>query len=239
LRRDFKTVLMLVKAHALLHQASRVADEAGRIVAVVEDYAQVRHLIGALVAEGAGTQIRRAVREVVETVATLLADDRAEVRQSDLAKALRLDKSVVSRRVAGAIDAGLLRNLEERKGRPARLVLGEPIPDDLEILPRPERLHGCGVVGGDTGPLSPLPDERLHGCAVVEGDDHPSPPAAPDQARPNAFQCTGFAGPGANRCARCGAGDRPDDPLLPFGVEPDHSWQHMACWNEARGPGQP
>src|SRR5262249_3915054 len=37
LRRDFKTLLMLVRAHALLHQASRLKDEQGRVIAALED----------------------------------------------------------------------------------------------------------------------------------------------------------------------------------------------------------
>ena len=156
LRRDFKTVLMLIRAHALLHQISRAADEEGRIVATLDDYAQVRDLIGMLVAEGAETTVKQEVRDVVDAVAGLLRDDITEVRQSDLARALHLDKSVISRRVAGAIDLGVLRNLEDRKGRPARLVLGEPIPDDLEILPSPERLHGCAVDEVDGRPPPPL-----------------------------------------------------------------------------------
>src|SRR4051812_45133328 len=72
MRRDFKTVLMLIKAHALLHQASREADEAGRIVATLEDYAQVRDLIGTLVAEGVDARTKREVREVVEAVSGLV-----------------------------------------------------------------------------------------------------------------------------------------------------------------------
>jgi len=32
-------------------------------------------------------------------------------------------------------------------------------------------------------------------------------------------------------CAACGAGDRGDDPLLPFGVEPiGYAWLHSRCW---------
>jgi hypothetical protein len=97
LRRDFKTVLMLIRAHALLHQTSRAADEEGRIVAALDDYAQVRDLIGTLVAEGAETTVTQDVRNVVDAVARLLHDDVIEVRQSDLAETLRLDKSVISR----------------------------------------------------------------------------------------------------------------------------------------------
>jgi len=62
---------------------------------------------------------------------------------------LKLDKSVVSRRVAASVEAGVLRNLESRKGRPARLILGEPLPKEIELLPKPERLHGCMVADED------------------------------------------------------------------------------------------
>jgi predicted transcriptional regulator len=83
------------------------------------------------------------VRETVRAVVDLLADGREEVRQADIKKVLKLDKSVISRRVTAAVDAGVLRNLEDRKGRPARLVLGDPLPEEIELLPKPERLHGC------------------------------------------------------------------------------------------------
>jgi hypothetical protein len=118
----------------------------------------VRELVADLVAEGAEVTIKPEVRETIRAVQDLLDreskgdsedDNINSVKQADLRKALKLDKSVVSRRVAAALDAGLLRNLEERKGRPAKLVLGDPLPDEIELLPMPERLHGCTVDGGD------------------------------------------------------------------------------------------
>ena len=45
LRRDFGAVLALIRAHAILHQQTRQRDEAGRIVAAIEDYAAVRELV--------------------------------------------------------------------------------------------------------------------------------------------------------------------------------------------------
>ena len=63
--------------------------------------------------------------------------------QADIQEILKLDKSVVSRRVAASVEAGLLHNRENRRGRPAQLVLGEPLPKEIELLPKPERLHGC------------------------------------------------------------------------------------------------
>jgi hypothetical protein len=73
---------------------------------------------------------------------------------------LKLDKSSISRRVAAALDGGFLKNLEDRKGRPARLVLGDPLPADLELLPSADRLAG---------------EDLLHGCAVENGDTKAHP----------------------------------------------------------------
>ena len=149
LRRDFTTLLTLIRAHTLLHQASRRKDGDGQLIAEIADYAAVRELVADLVAESAEVAIKPEVRGTVAAVAELLADGKKEVRQEDIKNVLKLDKSVVSRRVAAAMQAGVLRNLEDRKGRPARLVLGDPLPEEIEILPRPERLHGCTGAEGD------------------------------------------------------------------------------------------
>jgi hypothetical protein len=120
-----QTILTLIRAHALLHQASRRKDTVGRIIADLADYATVRDLLADVVAEGAEVTIKPEIRETVRAVEELLADGREEVNQADIKNALRLHKSVVSRRVAAAVDAGVLRNLEDRKGRPARLMSWE------------------------------------------------------------------------------------------------------------------
>ena len=160
LRRDFKTVLMLIKAHALLHQVTRPRDESDRVIATLDDYSAVRALVSDLVAEGIDVTVKPEVRETVEAASRLLNDGDAEVRQADLARALKLDKSSISRRVAGALDGGFLKNLEDRKGRPARLVLGEPLPEDLEVLPSADRLAG---------------EDLLHGCTVDRWDHKARP----------------------------------------------------------------
>ncbi len=169
LRRDFKTVLTLIRAHTLLHQASRLRDEAGRLVATLDDYAAVRDLVGDLVAEGVDATVKPEIREVVETTVRLLSEGCEEVRQSDLKAALFLDKSAISRRVAGALDGGFLKNLEDRKGRPARLVLGDPLPSDRDVLPVPDRL---------------ISDRGLHGCAVDQGGMVPPPPLSLQEDHP-------------------------------------------------------
>jgi hypothetical protein len=164
LRRDFKTVLTLIRAHALLHQASRRKDAEGRLIAEIADYVAVREMVADLVAEGAEVTIKRETRDTVNVVAGLLGDGREEVKQSDIKAKLKLDKSVISRRVAAAVDAGVLRNLEDRKGRPARLVLGDPLPEETDLLPQPERLHGCAVVGGDKEGGSPTSGKKCVQC---------------------------------------------------------------------------
>jgi hypothetical protein len=171
LRRDFQTVLTLIRAHALLHQARRQKDADGRIVAEAADYAAVRELVVELIAEGAEVAIKPEVRQTVQAVADLLADGKGEVKQTDIKKVLKLDKSVVSRRVAAALDAGVLRNLEDRKGKPARLVLGDPLPEEIELLPKPERLHDCTVGERDKRSSSANPGNGSQRCAYCrEGE---------------------------------------------------------------------
>jgi hypothetical protein len=79
-----------------------------------------------------------------------------------LTHALGIDRSSVSRRVRVAIEQGYLRNLEDREGKPAKLVLGDPLPDDLEILPLPEALADhCTVALATEGVKGNEPPEEL------------------------------------------------------------------------------
>jgi hypothetical protein len=197
LRRDFKTVLLLIRAHALLHQATRLKDGDGKVVATLEDYAAVRDLVADLVAEGVEATIKPEVRETVKAVEHLIAEGLVEVRQIDLKSVLRLDRSVISRRVATALDGGFLKNLEDRKGRPARLVIGDPLPANREVLPSPNRLegeplHDCAQDCGDkTGaPLRPIRRTRKGWSASRSPElrrrkaPHDLPSQAPPPARP-------------------------------------------------------
>jgi hypothetical protein len=199
LRRDFKTILVLIRAHALLHQSTLQKDAHGRLIAEISDYAAVRELVADLVAEGAEASIKPELRETVSAVADLLAGGREEVNQADIKKALKLDKSAVSRRANAALEAGLLRNLEDRKGRPARLVLGDPLSAEIELLPKPKRLHGCAVAEGDK--QAPPADVCAH-CGNGDRPDDPLLLASIDGDRfsthrsclDREWQCRGGAG---------------------------------------------
>ncbi len=155
LRRDFGQLLALIRAHAILHQATRERDGEGQILATLEDYAVVRTLVVDVIAEGIDATVASIVRETVTAVQTLLADGRQEASLRPIAHALGLDKSAAARRIATAVQLGYLRNLEDRKGRPARLILGEPLPESVAILPSSEVLHRCSVDRGDVDPPSP------------------------------------------------------------------------------------
>jgi len=135
LRRDFRALLSLVRSHALLHRASRGTDAQGRIVATPADYEAVRALLADLIAEGAETSVSATVRETVEAVKEHAEDGDKPMSVRELAQVLQLDKSAASRRARAALEAGFVRNLEDRRGRPAQYVLGEPMPDEIEILP--------------------------------------------------------------------------------------------------------
>lgn len=146
LRRDFGSLLALIRTHALLQRDTRQTDDQAQIIATLDDYGVVRDLVADLVAEGVETEVSAVVRETVDAVRGLLADRAGEshnegVSQTELMKVLRLGRTAVSRRVALALDLGYLHDLESRKGRPARLVLGDPLPEDRDILPSAEALR--------------------------------------------------------------------------------------------------
>lgn len=154
LRRDVKTLLTLIKTHALLHQASRERDEAGKIVATLEDYEAIHALLAETFAEGAEATVPPTVRETVEAVTRLVGTDQDKtVGYRDIGEALGgLDKSVVSRRVTVAIHRGLLRNDQERRGKPAKIGIADSLPEDRSLLPTPAQLKSCLENGGAVAP---------------------------------------------------------------------------------------
>jgi len=143
LRRDLGALLSLIRTHAILHQFSRERDSDNQIVATVEDYSVVRDLVVDLMSEGLEATVPPTIRETVAAVAALLPSAPGGVSIMQTAKHLKLDKSATSRRVSSAVERGYLANLEDRKGKPSRLVVAEPMPDDLAILPEPECLREC------------------------------------------------------------------------------------------------
>ena len=158
LRRDFGMLLSLIRAHALLHRESRNKDEQGRIVASEADYAGVYCLVEKLFAEGVEATVPATVRETVEAVQECLAaggtgktaEGVPTISLTALAAALGLDKNSAHHRVRKATGAGYLVNLESRRGRPAQIVLADPLPDENAVLPEPGALERWSDFRGDT-----------------------------------------------------------------------------------------
>jgi hypothetical protein len=162
LRRDFQTILSLIKAHAILHQAQRARDSKDRIQATFDDYSAVRELIEDLVAEGVQASVPEIVRETVEAVERINKNGLYELTELEIAKELQLDKSTASRRIRDAIARGFLENLQERRGRPARIVLtNQVLPDDQCILPTiDELLNAMNAANADSN--------ADNGCTVAD-----------------------------------------------------------------------
>jgi hypothetical protein len=138
-RRDFLMVLNLIKAHAILHRAHREIDHEGRVIATKEDYRGVYDLVADLVAQGMARAVSPNMRETVEAVGDLLSLNNGKpLKVIEIAEKLGLDKSSALRRVRTAIREGYLVNNEHRRGRPAKISLGDPLPADTGVLPSPE-----------------------------------------------------------------------------------------------------
>ena len=102
-----------------------------------------------------------------ETVDAVRVSGGVHVTYAQLGARLKLDRSTITRRVKVAIEKGFLRNEEDRKGRAARLVPGDPMPDEQQVLPEPESLveddseaaagWGCAGVHATQDPSTPRP----------------------------------------------------------------------------------
>ena len=189
LRRDFGSVLALIRAHAVLHQVNRDRDPSGAIVATLDDYAAVRDLVADTIAQGVGATVSETVRDTVAAVADLAPAEGVALRA--IAEKLRLDKSTVSRRVRTAADGGYLRNLEDKRGKPGRWVIGDPLPESVALLPDPAQLATAGTTLDQEccGVAPDFQGESSDGNGVMDPAHHPT------QLTREAPLCTVCGGP--------------------------------------------
>ena len=191
MRRDAKTVLQLIRAHALLHQASREQDENGSIVATLADYAAIHALVADRIAEGVEASVPKTVRETVKAVAEITAEG-ASATVKQIAQALNVDHSTASRRCKIASKREYIRNEESSRGRPARYAPADSMPDETKLLPDPEEL-AAAVNEAVTESLTPNDErpsaEKTTGsqsvctyAAKLEGSTHPPTPEEPAQS---------------------------------------------------------
>jgi hypothetical protein len=138
LRRDFVSLLCLLRAHAILHQASRDRDERGRIVATLGDYAAIRDLCSALVAEGADAGVPNAVRETVEATRNLLETGLEFAGPKTIADKLGIGLPATYDRLRRARHSGYVVDIASNQERRMKIILGAPLPDEPEFLPTVE-----------------------------------------------------------------------------------------------------
>jgi hypothetical protein len=173
LRRDFGQVLCAIQAHALLHREQRDRDDAGRIIAdLANDYAAVRELMNAILAEGAGVAVNPAMTETITAVekatATLLQNEGASAQ--DIGKVLKLDKSAAWRRLIKARNEGFIVNLETRKGMPGKYRATQQEVEPLNILPSVEEMDE--KFDNSTFTVTPLKSTPPCNREEIQNTDH-------------------------------------------------------------------
>jgi len=165
LRRDFSTMISLVKAHALLHHATRARDGKGRIVATLHDYETVRLLVEEFIGEGVGASVPDTIKETVYAVKALTTGDGkpATCSVTEVGKQLGIDKSAASGRVNKALVAGYLENESAgKRGVAYKLKLGTPLPEGSNVFPTREELEATeGPVAPGTMPAEPTPGNGI------------------------------------------------------------------------------
>lgn len=176
LRRDFASLLSLIKAHAVLHQVNREQTPDNRIIATYDDYAAVRELVKAVLSEGVELSVPKRIRKTVDCVAHMQKNDVyvSGINYAAIGRVLKIDKSTAKRRVEVAIERGYLKNLEP-EGKPASIVVADALPKDHDILPTvDEVIAGCKVAPKKerATELSEFPDYPMYGkthiCVFTE-----------------------------------------------------------------------
>ncbi len=145
IRRDFQKVLDLVRAHALLHQATRKIDARHGVVAEIRDYRAVHEVLGEVIDEAVEAAVPPRMREIVEAVQAISrANGGRPVSYAQLIEATKLDRSTISRQVGAATERGLLQNLQPRPGMPCEIVPGKArLLEKESVLPTPEALEAA------------------------------------------------------------------------------------------------
>ena len=140
MRRDFRQLLTVIQAIAVLYQRQRPRDPRGYVVATLDDYAMARELLVEVFTAAATGGVTREVRETVNALRSLHAKGEP-VTIKGLGDQLGLNRSTAWHRVSRAIELGLIRNEESRKGQPAKLIPGDDLPEERPALPTVEELH--------------------------------------------------------------------------------------------------
>ena len=174
LRRDFASLLSLVRTHTILYRARREINDEGHLIATLEgDYAPVRELVSDVIAEGVEATVSTATRATVEAVRESIENGASHATPGAVISRLELGRSAGYDRIKRALSAGYLINLAARGERAMKLTPGAPLPSDGDFLPAVETLVRV-MSGSRLGHAAP---ERPRDSTARSGS--PARPAAP------------------------------------------------------------
>lgn len=140
MRRDFAALLGLVKTHALIHNRHRESGPDGEVLASIADYEVVHGLVSGLLADAAGRSVPEPVRRTTEAVRRTSSQGDVAVTITQVAEELERDRSTASRHLNRAIGMGFVVEASEPRARRRTFRLGDPLPDDVGVLPDPAEL---------------------------------------------------------------------------------------------------
>jgi hypothetical protein len=154
MRRDFRAILTLVCAHALLHLADRPVSTAGATVAGIDDYEVVREILEPIIGVQTDRAVHPEVREFVDWVVSMSRAKGPEgtVTAKEIGDKIGIDKKAAWRRARRALRSEFLVNRETRKNQPAQLSEGSSMPDGI-ALPTVQDVREwiAATLGGSSG----------------------------------------------------------------------------------------
>jgi hypothetical protein len=178
LRRDFGALLNLVRAHAILHQATRQRDDDGDLIATIEgDYGPVRELVGDVIAEGVEASVTDAMRTTVEAVQAILDEGKPHASRKAVEDKLGVGRSSTYDRIRRGLLKGYLINEAGKDERGYKLVVGSPLPGDEAFLPSPADVVRVmsGTPTGQTNPHEQTESRVLSGVPARPADPPDKP----------------------------------------------------------------
>ena len=140
LRRDVGLLFTLIATNAALNLPRRETDEAGHVLATVDDYAAVYPLVDAVLGQGVGSSVPTWASETYEALPTD-SDANRGINYSRLGSVLGIGPDAARDRALKLVELGHAINRETRRGAAAQLVQGDPIPEGEGFLPTPAALR--------------------------------------------------------------------------------------------------
>ena len=188
-RRHFTHLLTLIKTSAVEFRYQRKGTD-GLLTATLSDYANAHALVSNVFESAQDEGITQSDREMVAAIAAISvgassSESPRPVSQVQIVSHTGLSKGPVSYRVRRLLRLGYLSNLEEKVGRPHKIVIGEPLPEQTAPLPDPCEMAELLALSGQHQLIRPWINPitgEWHNCVdhlkkdLLTGDETPETP---------------------------------------------------------------